>query len=183
MDSLFRKLWSYVARDKSQTLRDRLFRLMCLGFALAGLFVLSPANLLEPGTPALVNAGNIGFGLFALFCFVESRRGRNHIRLFLSVLILALNLVWLYAVYYGGIAGSTNLYFFGVVVLPLVFLEGRWRWFFVGGLLVNFCCLNLIGYGFPGTVNPFSFHAGQALGIISRVATAFLALVWWSGRW
>jgi len=34
MDRFLEKLWNYVAQDKSPTMREQLFRLMCLVIAL-----------------------------------------------------------------------------------------------------------------------------------------------------
>jgi hypothetical protein len=103
MDFLLEKLLHYVARDPSLTFQVRLFRLMCMVTSMLCLFVISPANLVLPSIPLAVNIANIGLGCFALFCFCESKRGRNHLGLYLGVLVGSLNPVWFLN---GGLNGS-----------------------------------------------------------------------------
>jgi PAS domain S-box-containing protein len=124
--------------------------------------------------PVSVNVLVIGFGLFALFCFAESRRGRNHAKVLVSALILALSLAWFLD---GGMDGSVNFYLFSLVVLPMVLFEGHLRWIFAAVILVDFCALNLAGYHYPKLVTPFPFRAEQLLDVISGLVASGLIIV------
>ena len=174
MDRLLQKLYDYCALDKSQTMRERLFRLMCLVIVFVCLCVVIPTNLFEPDMPVLVNVLDVGFGLFALFCFTETRRGRYHVKVLVTAIGLALSLAWFFD---GGMDGSLNFYFFGLVVLPMVFFEGRLRWIFVAAILVDFSGLNLIGYHFPKLVTAFPSRREEVIDVVSGSVAAYTTIV------
>ncbi len=173
MDLLLEKLWHYVARDKPLTLQVRLFRLLCLVASMVCLFVICPTSLLEPDLPALVNVANIFLGLFSLYCYCESRRGRDRVGLFLTVLVTVLNPVWFLN---GGMDGSITYYFFPTVMLPLVFFRGRRRWLIAGLILADACGLVAAGYYFPGLVQPFQDRSEQMLDLITGLVCACVAI-------
>ena len=174
MERLMDRIWEYVVHDKSQTMRERLFRLICLVVMFVCLCLILPSNLFEPDMPVLVNVLDIGFGLFALFCFTKSRQGRNYLRTFLITLTLVLSAAWFLD---GGMDGSVNYYLFALLLLPMVFFEGHLRWFFTGGILVDFCALNFIGYHFPGLVTRFPHRSEQLTDIISGMVSCSVAIV------
>ena len=178
MDSLLEKLWGFVARDKSLTLQVRLFRLMCLTAAIVCLCVVLPSDLFMPHLPMAANLCDISLGIFAVFCYWESCRGRNRVRLFLVMLVLLINPVWFLN---GGMEGSTTLYFFPVIMLPLVLCRGRARWIFSGLMVLDVCGLMLTGYFFPATVIPFHGQFDQFLDLITGFVSSFVAvaLVLW----
>ena len=86
MDVLLKKLLKQMDWDKSLTFQFRLYRIIVFLTAALCLFVVLPVNLLLPSIPLAVNLADIALGCFALFCYCESRRGRNHMGLFLTVL-------------------------------------------------------------------------------------------------
>jgi hypothetical protein len=174
MDRLLEKLWRYVAHGRSLTMRERLFILTCLVVVFVCFCVLLPSNFLEPDMPMAINVADVALGLFALLCFLEARRGRNHIGIFLTVMILVLNFVWFLD---GGMEGSVNFNYFGLVVLPMVFFEGRLRWLFVFGMLIDVCGLNLLGYKFPSLITPFPHRAEQVIDLIAGLVSSFVAIV------
>ncbi len=178
MDFLLEKLWNYVARDKSLTFQVRLFRLMCLTTTMLCLLVICPINLFLPNIPFVVNVANIFLGLFALFCYVQSQRGRNLMKLFLALLILSLNPVWFLN---GGMNGSITYYFFPVLMLPMVFFRGRTRWIISGLIMANVCALLFADYKFPGLVIPFHDRHDQMLDLTSGIICSFIAItvVFW----
>jgi hypothetical protein len=77
----------------------------------------------------------------------------------------------------GGMEGIVNYYFFGAVVLPMVFFENCLRWLFVGGMVVDCCGLNLLGYHFPALVTPFPYRVERLVDIISGIVAFFVAIV------
>ncbi len=178
MDLLLEKLWHYVAKDTSLNLRIRLFRLMCLITSIVCLFVVLPVNLVEYTLPLAVNVLVIAVGLFGVFCYNQSLRGRDYIVPFLVVLTLMLAPAWFLN---GGLGASVTYYFFPVIILPLVLCQGRTRWFIVAFVTLEICGLIAAEYFHPALVVPipdrFELFLDNLTGVIACFVTIIL-VVW-----
>jgi PAS domain S-box-containing protein len=179
MDSRLEQLiLRHTAQDKGLSLSEWLLRQICFTVSTLCLFVILPLSLCEPNLPVFLNVAIIVFGLFSLFCFVESKKGRTRIRLFLTGVITVLNLVWFYG---GGTSGSTNFYFFGAELLPLIFFRGWTRWLLMGFILADVCLLNIAGYNWPALVTPFHSPWEEVLDVVIGLVCGFsiiAAVVW-----
>jgi PAS domain S-box-containing protein len=178
MDLLLEKLWNYVAQDRTLTLQVRLFRLITLATCILCLCVILPVNMIEVSLPLVVNLACIGLGVFALFCYSMSCRGKHWIGLFISVLTGSLAVVWFFN---GGIDGSINSNFFPVFLLAFVFYRGRKRWLTAGAILLTTCGVMVVGYLFPALVTPFQNRFDQTLDWITGMVAicGALTLVAW----
>ena len=179
MDLLLKRLLKQMDWDKSLTFQFRLYRMMVLLTSVLCLFVVLPVNLLLPSLPLAVNLADITLGCFALFCYRESRRGRNHMGLFLTVLVALLNPIWFLN---GGLEGSITYYFFPVAVLPMVFWRGRIRWVVAGLILLDLCGLMVLSHFFPGWTTPFQSSQDQLLDLLTGAFCSIIAiaLVTWA---
>ena len=178
MDHLLEKLWGYIASDKSPALQLRLFRLMTIVSAMICLLLVLPVNLAQIGIPMTVNLADIGLGLFSLFCYHQSKKGRDHVKTFIAVVVLSLSAVWFLN---GGISGSVTYYFFTAVMLPLSLLRGRTRWLFTLAVVLDITCLFCIEYYYPGSVYHFpqrlDWFLDNVTGMVCSV-TAILLVLW-----
>lgn len=174
MDLLLEKLWNYVAKDASLNLRVRLFRLMCLITGIVCLFFVLPVNLFELCLPLAVNVAVVGVGLFGIYCYMQSLRGRNHILPFLMVLILVLIPVWFLN---GGATTSVPYYFFPVLVLPLVLCQGWARWGLVGLITVTACGLIVSEYLHPSWVIAIPYPSDLLLDRLTGIISSFVAMI------
>ncbi len=173
MDLLLEKLWDFVARDKSLTLQERLFRLMTLTAAIVCLFIVLPVNLMEPSLPLGVNIADIILGLFSLFCYTQSCKGKNHIKLFLVVLVSLLSPVWFLN---GGVGASITFYFFPVIVLPLVLCRGALRWGVAAFVVFDLIALVTLEYFYPNLVTYIPNRADYYWDNITGIVCSFIAL-------
>ena len=174
MDLLLEKLWNHVARDKSLTLQERLFRLMTLTAAIICLFIVLPVNLMEPDLPVAVNIADIILGLFSLFCYTQSCKGKNHIMLFLVVLVSLLSPVWFLN---GGVGSSITFYFFPVIILPLVMCRGSKRWGIAALIIMDVCAMVALEYFYPNLVTYIPNRADYFWDNITGIICSFIALV------
>ena len=172
MDRLLERLWKLVARAPVLTLQVRLFRLICLTVGTLCLAVVLPVNLLQH-LPVQVNVADVVLGLFALFCYRESGRGRNHIISFLIVLVLLMDPTWFAN---GGSQGSITYYFFPALLFPMVLCRGKTRWLLSALLVANVVGLLLLEYYFPALVIPFQRPTDKLLDLITGVICACLCM-------
>ena len=179
MDKLLEKIWDFVAKDRSLTLQSRLFRLLCLATAVVALGLAVPSNLLEADLPMSVNVCTALVGFFGIFCYQQALRGREYTRLFLLVLVLLLDVIW---VRDGGIAGSNNFYFLAIIVYPMAIWRGGKRWGVAGLVALNIGALFALEYYFPNVVFRFSDRSEKFLDLLTGVlaALAGVALVTWA---
>ena len=174
MEVLLEKLWKFVAKDQSLTLQVRLFRLLCLTTGILCLFLVLPVNLFETELPLAINLAVIFLGLFCVFCYERSCKGRHHIVTFQLVLIVLMNFCWFLN---GGITGSVTYYFFAVMMMPMTLCQGRTR-----AVLVLLLALDVAGlfageYYFPKAVTHFSNHADWFMDNLTGLFCSFLAIV------
>jgi len=178
MDLLLEKLWNYVARDKSLTLRQRLFRLTCMVEAILCLGIILPINVLLPDVPFLVNLATLFLGLFGLFCHRESSKGKYYFGALLAVIVLTLNPVWFFN---NGMIGCVNFYFFPLLILSLMFFRGRVRWVVFSLIVLNVCGLILADHFYPSLVTRFPTRWAQTLDLLTGMvftSVATMLLVW-----
>ncbi|MEY4916251.1 MAG: hypothetical protein RL616_164 [Verrucomicrobiota bacterium] len=174
MDLQLEQFWNFVAKDQTLALQLRLFRLMCLTLAVVCLFVVLPVNLFETSLPLAVNLSDITLGLFGVYCYSQSCRGKNRVLLFLTVLILMMNPVWFLN---GGINGSVTGFFFPIIMLPLVLCRGRTRWLVVGFVVLDVSALMLTEYFFPDLVLRLNVRSEWFLDNFTGVISCFIAIV------
>jgi two-component system, cell cycle sensor histidine kinase and response regulator CckA len=178
MHRLVDKLWGRITRDTTLTLQIRLYRLICLTVAIVSLAVVLPMNVVQH-LPLLVNISDVVAGLFAYYCFRASRRGKNHFLLFLIVLVVMMDPVWFLN---GGSQGSISLYFFPMLIYPMVIFRGRTCWIVVLGLLANLCALMVLEYLYPSLSVPFQEPFDRLLDILTSICAVglLLALIMWA---
>lgn len=172
MDGLLEKLWNFVARDAPLTFQVRIFRLFCLATSILCLGVVMPVNLLQ-NLPLVINLANVVLGLFALFCYWDSRRGRNHILLFFLVAGLMLDPAWFFN---GGADGPITYFFFPMALYPMSLFRGKARWIAVTGLMLDTCALLIIDYFWPALVTPYHAPSDRLWDLVTGVFCTFVAL-------
>ena len=173
MDQLLERLWRYLARDEPLTLQIRLFRLICLTVGVLCLGVVLPANCLQ-NLPLLVNVSDILLGLFAWYCYGQSRRGRNLIVFFFVAMVLMMDPVWYLN---AGANGSITYYFFPAVLYPMVLCRGKARWILTASLVLNIAALLVLEYFFPFLTVPFRSSSDRLIDLVSGVFTSCLTMV------
>lgn len=178
MDKLLEKIWAYVARDQEVTMRERLYRLICLLVAIICIFIILPINTLQR-LPIVVNIADVSLGLFSLYCYRQAQRGRNYFVAYFFVTIGLLDLVWFPN---AGSQGSITLYFFVAVILPLVLARGLMRWGLVAFLVVNVCGLYIVEYFFPQLSTPFLAPVDRLMDLLSGLFCGLMAsaLILWA---
>ncbi len=179
MDRGLVKIWNFVAQDRSLTLQRRIFRLICLVTAMLCLLVALPTNLLQPDMPMVANLCVLVIGLAALAAYQCSRRGRDYTLTLLAVVIVLLDVIW---VFDGGSTGSNTYYFQAIILYPVALWRGRKRWIISGLILLNISALFTFEYCFPGYVlhfeNRLELMFDDLTGAIA--ATIGVALITWA---
>ena len=174
MDRILEKISNYVAQDRSVALQVRLFRLICLVTTSLCLLLVLPVNLLQASIPLVINLADILLGLFALYCYTESRRGRDHIKTFLLVMVLLISAVWFLN---GGITGSVTYYFFTVIMLPLTICRGRTRWWLTLFIALDVAALFTLEYFYPTSVYRFPVRFDWFMDNLTGMICSFTAIV------
>lgn len=173
MDRYLETLWGYLAHNEQVTLQIRLFRLICLTGAVLCLAVVLPVNLVQ-NLPVLVNVCDVLLGLFALYCYWQSRRGRHLIVPFLTVAVILLDPVWFLN---AGADGSITLYFFPLLLYPMVLCRGKMRWIITVCVVLNVVGLLFLDYFFPVLTVPFQNASDRLVDLVSGVVCSSLAMV------
>ncbi len=172
MRKLSKVLSDRLAPEASPEMRVRLFQLICLTIGLITILIVLPVNWFQ-NLPVLVNIGVVLLGLFAFFCFGESRHGRHHVSLFLVFMVLLMEPVWFLN---SGTDGSITFYLLVVMVYPMVMFRGLKRWIWTAGLMLNICALLAIDYFFPSLTVPFRSRADRTLDLITGAFCSCLTL-------
>jgi PAS domain S-box-containing protein len=171
MGHLLKRVWDYMVRDEILSLQERLYRLTCLVISVISLLVILPVNLVL-GLPQFLNLADVALGLFSLYCYRESCRGRNHFAGFFLVLLVLMDLAWFPN---AGSQGSVTFYFFIGAVLPMTLSRGWVRRGLILLLVVNLCGLFLLEYFFPWLATPFGTPADRLIDLLSGAFCGILA--------
>ena len=155
------------------SLQVRIFRLTCAAtFALTG-FLIVPMNLVQNMSLTLHVVCVLFTGL-GLACYLESRRGRNHIVAYLVGALVLLDVGWFSC---GGSEGSVTYYFFPILLFVKVVFPQRLGWIGAGVVLGNTAGLFLLERAFPGWVIPFPTPFDRLLDHASGIFACGLAIV------
>ena len=155
------------------SLQVRIFRLTCAAtFALTG-FLIVPMNLVQNMSLTLHVVCVLFTGL-GLACYLESRRGRNHIVAYLVGALVLLDVGWFSC---GGSEGSVTYYFFPILLFVKVVFPQRLWWIGAGVVLGNTAGLFLLERAFPGWVIPFPTPLDRLLDHASGIFACGLAIV------
>jgi PAS domain S-box-containing protein len=154
------------------TLQVRIFRLACAAtFVLTG-FVVVPMNLLQ-NMSATLHTVSVLYTLFGLFCYLESRRGRQRIVLYLVGGMALLDIAWFAC---GGSQGSVTYFFLAILLLVKVVFPDRLGWIGAGAILANTAGLFLLERVFPAWVFPFPTPFDRMLDHISGLLACGVAI-------
>lgn len=179
MDIVLDKIWQRVSAEKTTTMSVRLFRLICLTVYLLCICVVLPSNLIITTTlPPIVNYLTILLGLFALYLYKLSLKGKHMIKTLIIVGTLMLAPCWLYN---GGMSGSVTFYYFIVALIPMVLCRAKERSALLGFITANVVILSIIQYCRPDWIVPYADLKSQLSDFIPGVVECFggLALVLW----
>lgn len=154
------------------SLQIRIFRLTCAAtFVLTGFFIV-PMNLVQNMSPVL-HAASVLFTLLGLACYLESRRGRNHIVGYLVGALLLLDVAWFAC---GGSEGSVTYYLLAILLLVKVVFPNRLGWLGVAMVLLNTAGLFLLERAFPAWVFPFPTPLDRLLDHVTGLLACGLAI-------
>jgi PAS domain S-box-containing protein len=177
MHSLLEKLLSRTLNDRSLTMQQRQYRLVCGLVAAISLWLILPANLLL-GLPVLVDATTITLGAYSYYCLRQARQGRYSPRAFFLVLLFLMNLAWFPN---SGSQGSMAYYYLCAAAVPVILFRGRERWVFGSLLPLNVIGLLLLEQACPWLATPFASNLERLVDLI--LGTAFGTLLLTMSVW
>jgi two-component system, cell cycle sensor histidine kinase and response regulator CckA len=155
----------------------RMFRLISLLIGILCLTVVFPSNLLQ-NLPPIVNVLLLIFGGFALFCYRESLRGRDHSIALMICVMGMMSPAWFFN---GGSQGSVSFYFIAGVLIPVALWRGPTRWILTAFVVMDLLILLVLEYWFPQLTTPFKRPGDRLIDLITGIITAglLLAVIAW----
>ena len=150
-----------------------IFLVLCRVGAVLCLGVVIPVNLVQD----LARVISVLVGLFGLFCiwlYRRAVRGSFHVVSLMVALLVLLDLVYFPN---AGSIGSVLFYFFPLILLPIVFLNGPARYTGVAIVMVNWSALLVLEGLVPGLVTPFKSVFDRLLDLWTGMLVASMAVI------
>ncbi len=163
MRRAIRLLRSALVTDDAVDLKSRFYRGICFLVGVVGAFVVVLVNSFQ-NLPAIVSIGSFGLGAIGFALYWASGRGRYYPKLLLAAIIVTLAVGWFPN---AASSGSIGYYFFGALLYPVLFFEGRSRRIAVALVLSSALLLIWLDYQFPDLATPFQRPIDRTLDLLT----------------
>ncbi|MBI5690167.1 MAG: PAS domain S-box protein [Verrucomicrobia bacterium] len=144
---------------------------MTVVILMAGLVV--PMNLVQ-NLPPVLHLASAVFILWGVVCYVLSRRGLHLCGTYLLGAMVLLDVAWFGN---GGSEGSIAFYFFPVILLGVVLLEGVHRTVVLGLILANSILLYAIEWKAPELIIPYASRWDRTIDLVTGVVAVAVVTI------
>jgi hypothetical protein len=154
------------------SLENRLFQLITLMWGVIALGFVAPTNGVFVPSIALVGSTLVlgAFGVFSLVAWWQARNGRCWVGAFFVAHLAALDAMWFPG---GGSTGATDLFYFSLILLPIVFASGAKRVVMMVAIAANVVVLYGLELSHPGWL---VLHGSPVQRILDVGATTVIVL-------
>jgi hypothetical protein len=165
--------WLRALRPKPDaSLENRLFQLITFMWGVIALGFVAPTNGMFIPSIALVGSTLVlgAFGVFSLAAWWRARDGHCWVGAFFVAHLAALDALWFPG---GGSTGATLLFYFSLILLPVVFAAGATRVVMMLAIAVNVVVVYALELAHPDWL---VLHASPAQRILDIGATTLIVL-------